>query len=177
MLVHRNDPKTPPPRHERRVLVYALLAGLPAVALSTALLFASEYSDKTRWTLLILVAVAWIGFSLAVRRQVVFPLRTLSNLLAALREGDYSLRARVGKEDALGEVMSEVNLMGQMLREQRLSALEATNLLQKVMQEINVAVFAFDEENRLRLVNQAGTKTPGSAPGSACWDALPANLI
>ena len=160
MLFHRNDPKTPP-RHERRVLVYALLAGLPAVALSTALLFAGEYSDKTRWTLLILVAAAWIGFSLAVRQQVVFPLRTLSNLLAALREGDYSLRARVAKEDVLGEVMSEVNLMGQMLREQRLSALEATNLLQKVMQEINVAVFAFDEENRLRLVNHAGTKLLG----------------
>ena len=86
MLFHRNDPKTPP-RHERRVLVYALLAGLPAVALSTTLLFASEYSDKTRWTLLILVAAAWLGFSLAVRQQVVFPLRTLSNLLAALREG------------------------------------------------------------------------------------------
>ena len=161
MLFHRNDPKTPP-RHERRVLVYALLAGLPAVALSTALLFASEYSDKTRWTLLILVAAAWIGCSLAVRQQVVFPLRTLSNLLAALREGDYSLRARVTKEDVLGEVMSEVNLMGQMLREQRLSALEATNLLQKVMQEINVAVFAFDEENRLRLVNHAGTKLLGA---------------
>ena len=161
MLFHRNDPKTPP-RHERRVLIYALLAGLPAVALSTALLFAGEYSDKTRWTLLILALAAWIGFSLAVRQQVVFPLRTLSNLLAALREGDYSLRARVAKEDVLGEVMSEVNLMGQMLREQRLSALEATNLLQKVMQEINVAVFAFDEENRLRLVNHAGTKLLGA---------------
>ena len=111
---------------------------------SAALLFAGDYSDKTRWTVLILIVEAWLGFSFAVRQRVVFPLRTLSNLLAALREGDYSLRARVAKEDALGEVMDEVNLMWQMLREQRLSALEATNLLRKVMEEIDVAVFAFD---------------------------------
>lgn len=143
MLFYRNDPKQPP-RHERRVLIYSLLAGLPAVVASAALLFAGDYSDKTCWTVLILIVGAWLGFSFAVRQRVVFPLRTLSNLLAALREGDYSLRARVAKEDALGEVMDEVNLMWQMLREQRLSALEATNLLRKVMEEIDVAVFAFD---------------------------------
>lgn len=161
MLFHRNDPKQPP-RHERRVLIYSLLAGLPAVVTSSMLLFGGDYSDKTRWTVLVVVVGAWLGFSFAVRQRVVFPLRTLSNLLAALREGDYSLRARVAKEDALGEVMDEVNLMGQMLREQRLSALEATNLLRKVMEEIDVAVFAFDDEDRLRLVNRAGAKLLGA---------------
>lgn len=162
MLFHRNDPKQPP-RHERRVLIYSLLAGLPAVVASAMLLFDGDYSDKTRWTVLVLIVGAWLGFSFAVRQRVVFPLRTLSNLLAALREGDYSLRARVAKEDALGEVMDEVNLMGQMLREQRLSALEATNLLRKVMEEIDVAVFAFDGKDRLRLVNRAGAKLLGAA--------------
>ena len=162
MLFHRNDPKQPP-RHERRVLIYSLLAGLPAVVVSTFLLFNGEYSDKLRWTLLLLIVGVWLGFSFAVRQRVVFPLRTLSNLLAALREGDYSLRARVAKEDALGEVMDEVNLMGQMLREQRLTALEATNLLRKVMEEIDVAVFAFDAQDRLRLVNRAGAKLLGAA--------------
>ena len=162
MLFHRNDPKQPP-RHERRVLIYSLLAGFPAVFASSMLLFNGDYSDKMRWTVLVVLVGAWLGFSFAVRQRVVFPLRTLSNLLAALREGDYSLRARVAKEDALGEVMDEVNLMGQMLREQRLSALEATNLLRKVMGEIDVAVFAFDAEDRLRLVNRAGAKLLGAA--------------
>ena len=157
MRFSSNEPKEPP-RHERRVLTYSLLAGLPAVLASMAFLWAGDYTARLQWTLTVLIVGCWIGFSFAVRERVVFPLRTLSNLLAALREGDYSLRARAAKEDALGDVMLEVNMMGQMLREQRLSAVEATNLLRKVMQEIDVAVFAFDHQDRLRLVNRAGEK-------------------
>jgi nitrogen fixation/metabolism regulation signal transduction histidine kinase len=161
MQFRSNDPKQPP-RHERRILAYSFLAGLPAVVASMAFLWGGDYTTKVQWTLTIAIVGCWLGFSLAVRERVVFPLRTLSNLLAALREGDYSLRARVAKEDALGEVMVEVNMMGQMLREQRLSAVEATNLLRKVMGEIDVAVFAFDAQDRLRLVNRAGETLLGA---------------
>jgi len=157
VLLQSNAAKKPP-RHERRVLTYSLLAGLPAVVLSMVLLWGGDYSPKVQWTLTVLVVGCWVLFSFAVRERVIFPLRTLSNLLAALREGDYSLRARAAKEDALGEVMLEVNMMGQMLREQRMTAVEATNLLRKVMEEIDVAVFAFDDQDRLRLVNRAGEK-------------------
>jgi nitrogen fixation/metabolism regulation signal transduction histidine kinase len=44
------------------------------------------------------------------------------------------------------------------LREQRLGALEATALLRTVMEEIGVAVFTFDHDRRLRLVNRAGER-------------------
>ena len=60
--------------------------------------------------------------------------------------------------DALGEVLREVNALGDTLREQRLGALEATALLRKVMEEIDVAVFAFDGAGALRLVNRAGER-------------------
>ncbi|MFZ0433310.1 MAG: ATP-binding protein, partial [Candidatus Acidiferrales bacterium] len=97
--------------------------------------------------------------------RVIFPMRTLSNLLAALREGDFSIRARgAAKSDVLGEVLREVNALGETLRQQRLGALEATALLRKVMEEIDVAVYAFDGAGRLRLVNRAGERlldTPG----------------
>jgi nitrogen fixation/metabolism regulation signal transduction histidine kinase len=63
---------------------------------------------------------------------VASPLRTLANLLEAMREGDYSIRARGARnEDALGEVMQQVNAMGATLRAQRLDALEATTLLRR----------------------------------------------
>ena len=79
-----------------------------------------------------------------------------------MREGDYSIR---GAQDdgALGEVMQQVNAMGETLREQRLGALEATTLLRKVMEEIDVAIFAFDSAHRLRLVNRAGERLLGKA--------------
>ena len=43
-----------------------------------------------------------------------------------------------------------------MLQAQRLGALEATALLRTVMEEIDVAVFAFDSKETLRLVNRSG---------------------
>src|SRR6185312_9837287 len=107
----------------------------------------------------LLVAAFWLGFGLAVRERVASPLRTLANLLEAMREGDYSIRARGGRShDAMGEVIQQVNAMSATLRAQRLGALEATTLLRKVMEEIDVAVFAFDSAQRLRLVNRAATR-------------------
>jgi nitrogen fixation/metabolism regulation signal transduction histidine kinase len=118
-----------------------------------------EYSTKLQWTLAVLIGGAWLGFAAAVRERAASPLRTLANLLEAMREGDYSIRARGARGDeALGEVMQQVNAMGATLRAQRLGALEATALLRKVMEEINVGVFAFDAGHILRLVNRAGEK-------------------
>jgi two-component system, NtrC family, nitrogen regulation sensor histidine kinase NtrY len=117
------------------------------------------YSLQTRWTVTLLVLTSWVGLAYAVRVKVQFPLRTISNLLAAIREGDYSIRARSSRfDDALGEVLVELNSLGQSLRAQRLGALEATALLSKVMAEIEVAVFTFDARQGLRLVNRAGER-------------------
>src|SRR5262249_17742469 len=111
------------------------------------------------WTLTALIVALWLGFAMSAQQHVIRPLQTLSNLLAALREGDYSMRAvRPDLEDALGEVMFEVNALADTLKEQRLGALETTALLRAVMEEIEVAVFAFDETNRLRLANRAGER-------------------
>ena len=96
------------------------------------------------------------------RERVVRPLQTLSNMLAALREGDYSIRARgADRDDALGLAFLESNLLGETLRTQRLGAMEATALLRTVMAEIDVAVFAFDDDDRVRLVNRAGERLLG----------------
>src|SRR2546430_10589076 len=86
-------------------------------------------------------------------------------MLAALREGDFSLRARGSDpDDALGLLLLELNTLGEDLRAQRLGALEATALLRRVMEEIDVAVFAFDEARALRLVNRGGAALLGPPP-------------
>lgn len=145
--------------HQNRAFMLALLAGLPASVVALVLLWRGGYSPKVFWTLSALILCSWLGSALALREQVTRPLQTISNLLAALREGDYSIRARGAKQhDALGEVILEVNTLGETLRTQRLGALEATTLLRTVMAEIDVAIFAFDEDERLRLVNRAGER-------------------
>ena len=137
----------------------SLLGGLPGLIIAGAIMYYEGYSAKVQWTLGLLAVGFWLGCAAAVRDRVASPLRTLANLLEAMREGDYSIRARhVLADDSLGEVMQQVNEMGTTLRAQRLGALEATALLRKVMEEIDVAIFAFDVEQRLRLINRAGEK-------------------
>ena len=151
-----------PPAHERRVFQLALLAGLPAIVVTLVLLWREGYSAKVQWTLGLLVVASWLITALILRERVVRPLQTLSNMLAALREGDYSIRARgAERDDALGLAFLEANLLGETLRTQRLGALEATALLRTIMADIDVAVFAFDDSQRLRLVNGAGERLLG----------------
>jgi two-component system, NtrC family, nitrogen regulation sensor histidine kinase NtrY len=146
-------------KFERRITILALLAGFPAVALCAFLLWYDGYSAQVQWTIDLFLVLLWLGISLNLKQRIVRPLQTLSNILAAIREGDYSIRGRRALTgDALGEVMLEVNDLGQTLREQRLGAMEATALLRTVMAEIDVAVFAFDGDHRLRLVNRAGER-------------------
>jgi len=148
-----------PANHERRVFYLALFAGLPAVCVSMILLWRGGYSGKVQWTLGLIIIGSWFITALVLRERVVRPLQTLSNMLAALREGDYSIRARgADREDALGLAFLESNLLGETLRTQRLGAMEATALLRTVMAEIDVAVFAFDDADRVRLVNRAGER-------------------
>jgi two-component system nitrogen regulation sensor histidine kinase NtrY len=145
--------------HDRRILLMSLIAGLPGTVISLLLLWYGDYTPKVQWTLGLLILGLWWGVSLALRDRVVYPLQTLSNLLAALREEDFSIRARgERKDDPLGEVLIEMNALADTLREQRLGALEATSLLRTVMGEIPVAVFAFDPDRKLRLVNRAGER-------------------
>lgn len=150
--------------HQGRITLLAVVAGVPATAVALILLWTGDFSSGTQWTLTLFLCLLWWGFSFAVRGWVLSRLQTLSSLLAALREGDYSFRARDARSnDPLGEVMLEVNTLGETLREQRLETLEATNLLHRVMAEIEVAIFAFDDGQRLRLVNRAGERLLGQA--------------
>jgi nitrogen fixation/metabolism regulation signal transduction histidine kinase len=154
----------PPPReprlsHDRRILLMALASASPGALISLIFLWSGDYTPKVQWTLTVVIVTVCLGFAFALRERVVLPLQTLSNLLAALGEGDFSIRARGARGgDPLGEVMIEVNALVETLRHQRLDALEATTLLRKVMAEIDVAVFTFDGHKELKFVNRAGTR-------------------
>src|SRR5436309_3414429 len=146
-------------RFDQRILLLALAAGLPAALVALILLCTGDYTPKVQWTLTVFIIGVWTGCSFCVRHRVVLPLQTLSNLLAALRESDFSIRARgASGNDPLGAVMLEVNVLASTLHDQRLGALEASALLRTVMVEIDVAVFTFDGAQTLRLVNRAGER-------------------
>jgi nitrogen fixation/metabolism regulation signal transduction histidine kinase len=164
------------PPHETRVLRLALVGGLPALLVALWWLWLEPHPLRVRVTLTIVVVGTWLGVAAALRERVVRPLQTLSNLIAAVREGDFGIRARgAGEDDALGLALHEVNSLAETLRAQRLRAMEADALLRRVTEEIDVAVFAFDAGGALRLVNRAGEQAlarPAAAVLGETADAL-----
>src|SRR5881398_2373217 len=150
--------------HETHLTWLTIGAVVPSALIALCLLWFGDYSTKLQWTLTLVIAGFACGYIASVREHVIRPWQTVTNLLAALREGDYSIRARGAREnDALGEALLEVNLLGETLRVQRLGSFEATALLRTIMAEIDVAVFTFDPDRRLRLVNRAGENLLGQA--------------
>src|SRR5262245_9525272 len=106
---------------EERILLFALATGLPGTLLALVFVWHDAHSLKLRWTVTLIAVFLWGWLAAQLRDRVVRPFQTLSNLLAALREGDFSLRARrVLEADALAEVVHEVNAIAEVLREQRL---------------------------------------------------------
>src|ERR1043166_1851179 len=157
VLMVRKIKKTARLSYEGKISWLTFVAVAPAMFIALALLWFGDHTPKVQWTLTILIVGCMGSFIWSTREHAVRPLQTLSNLLAALRGGDYSIRARGAREDsALGEVLLEVNSLGETLRQQRLGAFEATALLRTIMSEIDVAIFTFDPERRLRLINRAG---------------------
>jgi nitrogen fixation/metabolism regulation signal transduction histidine kinase len=144
---------------ERRVLHLSLLTGALGTGAAVVLVWTGNYTPRVQWTLTLFLVVGWFVSALVLRETVIRPVQVLSNLLSALREGDFSLRAqRVESNDAMGLAFLEVNSLANTLQDQRIRAFEATTLLRRVMEEIDVAVFALDADGRLRLANRAGER-------------------
>ncbi|MGB5132794.1 MAG: hypothetical protein WBO00_09280, partial [Steroidobacteraceae bacterium] len=119
---------------QSRIVVLALGGGLPALLLALVLLRSADIADSVRRLIVVVLLGVWIGFAIAVYRATVEPLRSIANLLEALRGGDYAVRGRYAKKgDALGDVVLESNRLGATLRSQRFEALEASALLHKVL--------------------------------------------
>jgi two-component system, NtrC family, nitrogen regulation sensor histidine kinase NtrY len=143
--------------YEARTTLYALAGGAPAVIVAMVALARGIADPGLRTMLGLLVLAAWVIGALAVRERAARSLQTLANLIAAVREGDTSLRARgADPDDTLGLAYWEVNALAEQARQRRYETLAAASLLRQVMESIDVALFAFDPEGRLRVVNHDG---------------------
>ncbi|MGD0270913.1 MAG: ATP-binding protein [Candidatus Sulfotelmatobacter sp.] len=145
--------------YEHRISLYSLIVALPGIVVSGILIWLQPWSLESKVELSLAELFVWWLLSLALHEQTVRPLQTLANVVAALREEDYSFRARgANPDDALGELSLEVNGLADLLAGQRIRAIEATALLRRVVEEIDAPLFAFDPDGVLQLVNPAGEK-------------------
>jgi len=144
---------------ERRVTRFSILLVAPGLLVSGALIWMLSWSLQTKLILISAELLACLLIGAALHDHIVRPLQTLANVVGALRDEDYSFRARQAvPNDALGELSLEVNALADLLAKHRTGAIEATALLQRVVEEVDIPILAFDPANRLRLVNSAGEK-------------------
>lgn len=151
----------------RRAWLYCLLLSLPTFAFAGILLYQHPIAFAPALLVgsCLLLYLALVAAALI--EGMVRPLQTLSNVVSSLREGDYSFRARgaasggTGYRDAFGELAWEVNALADLLQKQRVRSLEATALLARILEVMHAPLFAFDRENQLQLVNNAGARLLG----------------
>jgi two-component system nitrogen regulation sensor histidine kinase NtrY len=155
-------PKPKKPRRapfERRIIRSSLWLAIPGLLTSAVLIWMQDWAIESKLALLFAEMVVCGLILAALHEQIIRPLQTLANVVGALREEDYSFRARMAiPEDALGELSLEVNMLADLLSAHRIGAIEATALLQRVVEEVDIPLFAFDPAEVLRLVNSAGER-------------------
>ena len=144
---------------ERRIIRSSLWLAIPGLVTSGVLIWLQDWAIESKLALLFAELVVCALIVAALHDQIIRPLQTLANVVGALREEDYSFRARMAvPDDALGELSLEVNMLADLLAEHRIGAIEATALLQRVVEEVDIPLFAFDPGEALRLVNSAGER-------------------
>lgn len=148
--------------YDTRVTLLALGGGAPALLIALVALSRADFDPGLRTMIALVAVAAWLIGAAAVRERAVRSVQTLSNLVAAVREGDTSVRARgADPDDSLGLAYWEVNALAEQSRQRRFETFEAASLLRQVMESIDVALFAFDPEGRLRVVNRDGEQLLG----------------
>src|SRR5947207_8268924 len=144
---------------ERRVTRLSFLLVAPALLVSGIVIWLQPWSLQSKLMILGAESFACLLIGAALHDHIVHPLQTLANVVGALRDEDYSFRARLAvPNDALGELSLEVNALADLLARHRTGAIEAAALLQRVVEEVEIPIFAFDPAGRLRLLNSAGEK-------------------
>jgi nitrogen fixation/metabolism regulation signal transduction histidine kinase len=153
----------------RRAWLHCLVLSLPALVLAAVLLLSSQVGLAAGLLLIAGLLLYLLLAAAALIEGMIRPLQTLSNVVSSLREGDYSFRARgASAPDAVGELASEVNALADLLQKQRVRSLEATALLARILEVMHAPLFAFDRDNTLQLVNNAGLKLLG-LPNARCF--------
>jgi nitrogen fixation/metabolism regulation signal transduction histidine kinase len=154
----------------RRVWRFCLLLSLPALIFAGVFLYQEQISFAPAILLIACLLLYQLLVAAALIEGMVRPLQTLSNVVASLREGDYSFRARgAGSEDALGELATEINALADLLQKQRVRSLEATALLARILEVMHTPLFAFDRHNRLQLASNSGAQLLGR-PLARCYN-------
>lgn len=141
---------------EAQLTQLSLVSSIPLLLL---LLWVMIYAHVSIWLTLLVALIGGllvIYTSYRIHQKSAYQFRSLSNLLEAMIQGDYSLRARSDESNsALDELVVSINGLAQRLSSQRTESVESQLLLSTVIEHIDVAIVALNEANNIRFLNPA----------------------
>lgn len=139
-----------------------LVTAAPALgALVLVLAFGTPHGPAA-WLLAMLVLALTTVAALARRPGEGHRLRTLGNLVQALLEGDYTARGVVpARKDGYARLVAGLNALAGRLQDEQRDMQGSVQLLAKTLAALDGAVFVFEQDGRLRLVNPAGERLLG----------------
>ena len=141
---------------ERGMRLWAWLFALPSLLALAWICFVSGVGWPTLAVALLCAVLLWAVAISFFMERVTRPLQTLSNIVAALREDDFSFRARGAmRGDALGDLALEINTLAREMQAERNAAMDALSLADRVITSMPSPVLAFDPAGTLRLLNHA----------------------
>ena len=150
-------------RFRAEAMLWSAIFFSPTLAGATVLVVSNGLTPMSRAAILGAgmtgsVAVGWL-----LGRRLLATLGTVFDLLSAIREGDYSLRARVRRRrDPLRGLVRDINALGDDLRDGRRKRTEASRFLGKTLIALGSAVFVIDDAGRLRMINPAARRLIGA---------------
>ncbi len=145
-----------------RLRLVLFVLALPSLCCAAWLAWQQSDSPALALGAFVLGALLYALIAASLFEQFTRPLQTLANVVAALREDDFSFRARGARRgDSLGDLALEINALAGTLQAQRGTARDALTLAERVMDAMRTPVLAFTAEGTLRSINPAAARSFG----------------
>lgn len=98
--------------------------------------------------------VAWL-VAMGLANLILKPIRQLAREMERLRRGEFEVGSDLGREDELGELASQLQLLGRELQSDRLKMLSEKAHLQHVVDHLEDGIILMNEDRRILFFNKA----------------------
>ena len=139
-------------------LKLVLLVCIPCFLISIIALFLAQVSSYLIAFIIIILALLCCYVVVASKLNAEYQIRTLTNLIESMIDGDYTLRGRFQTNQAFQELLNSINQLADTLSQHKIEAKESRLLLERIMEQMDAIVLATDENGWVVMANASANK-------------------
>lgn len=158
-------------------LKLVLLVCIPCFLISITALYLAEISGYLIAFIIIVLTLLCSYVVVASKLNSEYQIRTLSNLIESMIDGDYTLRGRLQTNQAFQELLNSINELADTLSQHKIEARESRLLLERIMEQMDAIVIATDENGVVVMANASANKLVLDNPNNVSKLQLSSTLI